>query len=391
MTGFLMLSGASLVAWLVLLLGRGFFWRCDQRLGDIPSRGSAWPPVAVIIPARNERPTIGAAVRSALDQDYPGPYRVIVVDDHSEDGTAIEAERAAGQSERFRLVTAAPLADGWTGKLWAQQNGLAEVARWDPATAYILFTDADIVHPPTLVRRLVAKAIGEGRALVSLMVTLSCATAVERLLVPAFIFFFQKLYPFRWVNDAARGAAAAAGGCLLVDRAHLEASGGIAAIRGHLIDDCALARRIKARAPIWLGLSATSCSLRRYEDLGTFWRMVARTAFTQLDHSWALLAVTVLAMTALYIVPPLAVAAGIVSGSLPLALLGGAAMMLMLVAYIPTLRLYHLPWAWALTLPAAAALYVLMTLDSARLSWLGRGGAWKGRTFSMPTMPPGRK
>jgi len=391
MTVHIILAGASAVAWLFLMLGRGGFWRCDQRLNGTPLHIPGWPAVAVIIPARNERPTIGEAVRSALNQDYPGSLCVIVVDDHSDDGTPVEARGAAKGSSRLRVVSAAPLPDGWTGKLWAQETGLAEVASKHPETAFVLFTDADIVHPPDLLRRLVAKAVGEGRGLVSLMVRLSCVTPIERLLVPAFILFFQKLYPFPWVNERTRGVAAAAGGCLLVDRTLLEATGGVATIRSNLIDDCALARQLKARAPIWLGLSETSRSLRRYEDLGAFWRMVARTAFTQLDHSWGLLTVTVIAMALLYIVPPLTVAIGMATGNISLTVLGAVAIVLMLIAYGPTLRLYNLPRLWGVTLPLAAALYTLMTIDSARLWWLGRGGAWKGRTFSMPTSPPGRK
>lgn len=391
MTELIILSGVPVVAWLFLMLGRGGFWRCDQRLDDTAPHNPGWPAVAIIIPARNERPTIGEAVRSALNQDYPGPVRVIVVDDHSDDGTAAEARRAAGRSSRFRLVPASPLPDGWTGKLWAQQNGLDDVASRAPGTAFVFFTDADIVHPPDLLRHLVAKAVAEKRGLVSLMVRLSCVTPVERLLVPAFIFFFQKLYPFPWVNERTRAVAAAAGGCLLVDRGTLEATGGVAAIRGNLIDDCSLARQIKARTPIWLGLSETSRSLRRYEGLGAFWRMVARTAFTQLDHSWGLLAVTIIAMTLLYGMPPLTIGIGIATGNIGPAALGAVAMVLMLIAYGPTLRLYNLPWLWGVTLPVAAFLYTLITVDSARLSWLGRGGAWKGRTSPMPASPASQR
>jgi hopene-associated glycosyltransferase HpnB len=381
------LAGLALIGWLFLVFARGFFWRADQRLGqhDLPT-GESWPPVAVVIPARNERPTIGHAVTAALGQDYPGELNVVVIDDHSDDGTGDEVMRAAAGSQNVHLVHAGRLPQGWTGKLWAQQNGISYVAQYLPETDYLLLTDADIVHPPVRMRGLIGKARSEGRALVSLMVALSCERPVERLLVPAFIFFFQKLYPFPWVNDPIRSEAAAAGGCILVDLKSLRESGGLEAIRGNLIDDCALAGQVKGVAPIWLGLSTQSRSLRRYDTLSEFWTMVVRTAFTQLKYSWALVALTVLSMSLLYVVPPVILVGGLMVGAWGAASLAAAAMALMLVAYAPTLHLYERSWTWGFTLPVAAVLYAAMTVDSARRHWLGKGGEWKGRTFA-PTAP----
>lgn len=372
----------SFATWVGLLFGRGGFWRADQRLPAVPPERPAWPAVVAVVPARNEAATIAAAVASLLGQDYPGGLRVVVVDDHSDDGTAEKARAgAANAPDRLTVVTGAALPAGWTGKLWAVHQGLAAAARAAPDAVYALLTDADIVHDPSSVRRLVAKAEAEHLDLVSLMVLLHCRGFWERLLIPAFVFFFQKLYPFPRVNTPERPEAAAAGGCMLVRRRVLEAAGGVAAIRDQLIDDCALAGAIKCSGPIWLGLTQDVRSLRVYESLGDIWRMVARAAFTQLGYSWLALAGTVAGMTVVYMVPPLAVALGLAAGAAVPAIAGGIAWLMMALAYWPTLRLYGLGPGWAFALPAAGFLYTLMTVDSALRHRQGRGGAWKGRHY----------
>ncbi|MBM3582364.1 MAG: glycosyltransferase, partial [Alphaproteobacteria bacterium] len=276
----------------------------------------------------------------------------------------------------------APLAPGWTGKLWAVHQGLAEAACFAPPSAYVLLTDADIVHESATLRRLVAKAETEQLYLVSLMVKLRCEAGWEKLLIPAFIFFFQKLYPFPWVNDPNRPTAAAAGGCMLVRRDTLADIGGVEHIRDRLIDDCALAREVKARGPIWLGLAEHAFSLRPYDRLGEVWRMVARSAFEQLNRSLSALLGTLAGMVVLYVVPPVAAVYGVAAGEGFAALSGTGAWGLMAVAYAPTVRLYGLAPAYTLTLPLAGVLYALMTLDSARRHWAGKGGGWKGRSYS---------
>jgi hopene-associated glycosyltransferase HpnB len=379
------LAAASFAAWLFLLGFRHGFWRADQRLGDAPPP-ARWPAVTAVIPARDEAATIGRVVRALLDQHYPGALSVVVVDDNSDDGTAALAEQAAAGSDRVLLVEGQPLEPGWTGKLWAMHQGIAAArARW-PETGYLLLTDADILHDPTNVRRLVAKATAEGRDLVSLMVRLHCASAVEKLLIPAFVFFFQKLYPFPAANDPEHPVAAAAGGCMLVRRQALEQAGGVAAIRGALIDDCALAAAIKKNGPIWIGLAERTESLRPYRGLGDIWDMVARTAYTQLDHSLVNLLTTVLGMAVLYLVPPIALVWGAVAENVPLLAAGAAGFALMLIAYRPTWSLYARRLGPAFfALPLAALLYTLSTVASALRHWRGRGGAWKGRTYPAET------
>lgn len=385
MTVLLALSWLALAAWVWLLTARDGFWRADQRLDKTPPDLSRWPEVVVVVPARNEAAFVGQAVESLLRQDYPGRFLVILVDDGSDDGTAEVARRvadAAGGRDRLRILDGEPLPPGWTGKLWAVHQGLAEAGKLAPNAAYVLLTDADVVHEPANLRHLVAKADGERLDLVSLMVKLRCEGAWEKLLIPAFVFFFQKLYPFPWVNDPRASTAAAAGGCMLVRKTTLAAVGGVERIRDRLIDDCALAREIKARGPIWLGLAERTMSLRPYARLGDVWRMVARSAFEQLNRSVFALIGTLLGMLALYVVPPFAAVYGVAAGDAALALAGAGGWGLMAVAYGPTVRLYGLAPAVALTLPFAGALYALMTADSARRHWAGAGGGWKGRSYS---------
>lgn len=370
----------SLVIWIYLLLFRNRFWRADQRLGEAGERAH-WPEVAAVIPARNEAPTIGVTVASLLGQDYPGALTVVVVDDNSDDGTKEIAMNAGEGDARLHVVGGRPLEAGWSGKLWAVSQGIAAAAERAPDAEYLLLTDADIAHDRGNLKRLVDKAEREGRHLVSLMVMLGAEAFWERWLIPAFVFFFQKLYPFPAVNDQKSKVAAAAGGCMLVRRATLQAAGGIAAIRGALIDDCALARLIKEKGAIWLGLATRTRSLRAYGRLSEIWDMVARTAYVQLDHSPLQLLGTVIGMALIYLAPPAALIGGAILASVPLVAIGGAAWLLMLRAYAPTLRLYRQPAWHGLVLPLTAGLYTLMTLSSAWRHWRGRGGAWKGRHY----------
>ncbi|MDP6708527.1 MAG: glycosyltransferase [Alphaproteobacteria bacterium] len=379
-------AALPLLVWLHLLLFRGGFWRADQRLDGTLEVPAKWPEVVVVVPARDEAANVGEAVRSLLAQDYGGAFTVILVDDQSSDGTAETALAAAATTaagERLRVVRTADLPGGWAGKVWAMAAGVDEAGRLAPKARYVLFTDADIRHPPDGLARLVAKAEREHLDLVSLMVLLAHRGMWQRLLVPAFVFFFQKLYPFAWVNDSNRPTAAAAGGIMLVRREALSRAGGLAAIRDALIDDCTLAHAIADKGGrLWLGLAEAARSLRVYDDIAGVWRMVARSAYTQLRYSPWLLAGTVIAMVVIYLLAPAIVFAYPWHGhsyALQIALLSWV---LMAIAFGPTLKLYRQPFWIAFLLPVAGLLYTLMTLDSARLHALGRGGAWKGRVRS---------
>ena len=382
------LTVLSLAIWVGLLVWRGQFWQADQRLDVQLKEGSAWPSVSAVIPARNEASLLPATLRSLLMQDYPGSITVILVDDHSTDGTANVAQSVAQtlDSSQLNIVSAEPLPPGWTGKLWALEQGIQHAQTLTPPPDYFLLTDADIEHDSKNLRQLVLKAQQEDLDLVSLMVLLRCQSFWEQLLIPAFVFFFQKLYPFRWVNDPTKLTAAAAGGCILIAREALTRVGGIQVVRQALIDDCALAQAVKSSAPtkgrIWLGLSNSTCSLRPYPSLTSIWEMVARTAFTQLHYSPWLLLGTLIGMTLIYIVPPVGAIIGALTGNWLVAIAGLSGWLLMAWAYLPTVRLYGCsPWL-AFCLPAIALLYSLMTLDSALRHWQGRGGAWKGRVYS---------
>jgi len=374
----------SLLIWVYLLALRGGFWRSAERLDRPATARDNWPPVTAVVPARNEADVIGDSLGSLLAQDYPGRLSVILVDDHSEDGTAAVAQAtaaASGQAGRFTLLRAAPLPQGWTGKLWALHQGSEAAA---PDSEYLWFSDADIRQPPDALRRLVAKAETEKRDLVSLMVALSCSGFWERLLIPPFIYFFQKLYPFAWVKDPKKPTAAAAGGCVLIRRAALARIGGVAAIRHALIDDCTLAGAVKQSRPaesggIWLGLATEARSIRPYSGLGVIWDMVARSAYNQLRHSPLLLAGTLIGMVLTYLVPPLLLLAWPWHHDGAAALLSALTWLLMASSLLPTLKLYRQPIWLAPLLPLAAALYSAMTFDSALRHWRGRGGQWKGR------------
>ncbi|MGZ3288454.1 MAG: glycosyltransferase [Xanthobacteraceae bacterium] len=372
----LVLASISLLVWLYLLLARGGFWRCSERDDWPPAQLSAWPRVAAIVPARNEADCIAGSIGSLLRQDYGDRLAVILVDDDSSDGTAERARATANADARLHVVRGSSLPAGWTGKLWALKQGIDAAMATQEPPAYLLLTDADIVHAPDSVSRLVAHAEGKHLVLASLMVKLRCESFAEHSNIPAFIFFFQMLYPFAWVNRARSAVAAAAGGCMLVRADVLRrAAGGIEVIRGALIDDCALAKALKVHGPIWLGLTDRVHSIRPYPAFADIRRMVARSAYAQLRYSPVLLLGTVAGMVLTYLVPPLVA----VFGSGTARGIGIGTWALMAVVFQPTLRLYRLSPLWGFALPAIAFEYLLFTLDSAYQYVRGRGGAWKGR------------
>jgi len=369
-----------LAVWLYLLAGRGGFWLAAERDDrPEPAPPAAWPDIVAVIPARDEAASIGQTIRSLLGQDYPGALEAIVVDDGSQDGTAaIAAEAAAGARERLTVLRGRPLPPGWTGKLWAVKQGIEAAGTRRPK--YLLLTDADIVYAPGVLKRLVARAEQGRTVLTSIMVKLRCASFAECSMIPAFVFFFQMLYPFAWVNRPDRATAAAAGGCMLVRADALAASGGIDGIRNALIDDCALAKQMQAVGPIWLGLSEHVASIRSYDGFGPIRRMVTRSAYAELGYSPLLLLGTTLGMALTFLAGPLL---AIFAFGTP-ALLGAATWGLMFAAYQPTLRLYRLNPLWGLALPAIAFLYTLWTVESALQYARGQGGQWKGRVQAAP-------
>ncbi len=372
------IAGIGLAIWLYLVAARGGFWLCSQRDDWKPVPPSAWPRITAVVPARNEAQGIAECLGSLLRQDYPGDWSIIVVDDGSDDGTADIAHATAAavnEAARLQMLEARPLPAGWTGKLWAVKQGVEAAQNMTPPPDYLLLTDADIVYQPDVLKDLAAQAANEKLVLTSLMVKLRCQSPAERGLIPAFIFFFQMLYPFSWVNRRDRATAAAAGGCMLVRADVLRQAGGIDAIRGALIDDCALARILKAHGPIWLGLTERVHSIRPYPDVEEIRRMVARSAYAQLQYSPLLLAGTVLGMALTYLAPPLT--ALFAHGNARI--FGLAAWGLMALAFQPTLRLYRLSPLWGLALPVIATCYMLFTLDSALQFARGKGGQWKGR------------
>jgi hopene-associated glycosyltransferase HpnB len=373
------LGAAGLAAWLYLVAARGGFWRANIRdETDVAPDPGAWPSVAAVIPARNEADVIAKCLGSLLAQDYPKPLAVILTDDQSEDGTAEEARSAAGAagaSGQLTILTGEPLPQGWTGKLWAMKQGVDGARALSAPPRYLLLTDADIAYDNGVLRRLVARAEARGLVLTSLMVKLRCESLAERALIPAFVFFFQMLYPFAWVNRRGNAMAAAAGGCMLVRSDALLEAGGIEAIRSSLIDDCALGRSMKRQGPIWLGLTESAHSLRPYPNFADIRRMVARSAYDQLNYSPLLLAGTVIAMTLTYLMPPLLAVRGTGFAQAAGVLTWG----LMTVSFYPIVRFYRLSALWALALPVIAGCYMLFTLDSALQHWRGRGGFWKGR------------
>lgn len=368
----------SLAVWLYLLLARGGFWLARERDEPAVAAPRHWPAVVAVVPARNEVDVIARSIGSLLGQDYAGPFRVVLVDDGSSDGTAAVAQRVDGQ-RRLDVLAGAPLPARWTGKLWALEQGIRHATAAGDAVDYFLLTDADIGHAPDNLARLVARAEQDGRVQVSLMAELSCASAAERFLIPAFVYFFEMLYPFGWVARRDRRTAAAAGGCTLVRRDALERAGGIAAIRSEIIDDCALARRLKAEGPIWLGLTRRATSLRPYGGFLKIGRMISRSAYAQLGYSPLALAGTVAAMAVVYLAPPLLA----FFAKEPARWLGLCAWLVMALTFQPMLRFYRRSPLWGLVLPAIGATYAFFTVLSAVDFWRGRGGLWKGRVQAM--------
>ncbi|SFV35295.1 glycosyltransferase [Hyphomicrobium facile] len=378
MTAVDLIAAIGLVAWIYLLLLNGGFWLTSEReefeRGKFSDPGT-WPRVTAVIPARNEADMLPLSLTSLVAQDYPGEFSIVLVDDQSTDGTAEIARKiAASSTKEVTIIDGAPLPAAWTGKVWAMHQGIA-AATSSKAPDYLLLTDADIGYAPEMLRSLVTSSRANGRAMTSVMAKLKCESWAERALVPAFIFFFQMLYPFRWVNSKTAATAAAAGGCMLVERAALERAGGIAAIRGALIDDCALGKLLKKQGPIWLGLSNGVISLRVYPAFDDIRRMVARSAYAQLYYSPALLLGTVVGMGLIYLAP-LAFA---MFSNYPANAIAAATYALMVIAFQPTLRFYNRSPLWGLALPVIATAYVGFTLDSAYQHMRGRGGLWKGR------------
>ncbi|MFE1250724.1 glycosyltransferase [Streptomyces sp. NPDC058735] len=381
-------AAGSLLAWLWLLLCQGFFWRTDVRLPPGP-RPDAWPSVCVVVPARDEAAVLPAALPSLLLQDYPGRAEIFLVDDGSADGTGELARELARRHAGLPLTVDTPGEPpaGWTGKLWAVRHGISLARARDPE--YLLLTDADIAHAPDSLRTLVAAARAGGYDLVSQMARLRVEGLWERLVVPAFVYFFAQLYPFRRIGRDGARTAAAAGGCVLL---RAEAAGRARipdAIRHAVIDDVALARAVKGGGGrIWLGLADRVDSVRPYQRLADLWRMVARSAYAQLRHHPLVLAGTVAGLALVYLVPPAALVAGLAAGSTAAVVTGGLAWLVMTGTYVPMLRYYRQPLWLAPLLPFTAFLYLLMTVDSAVRHYRGRGAAWKGRTYARPDAVP---
>ena len=360
--------------WAYLIVARGGYWRAGIRDNTgIAAMSGAWPAVAVVIPARNESECIARSVQSLLRQDYCGPLRIVVVDDDSDDGTGAVATDAAAGDGRLNVIRTNGPPAGWTGKLWAVSQGIA-AAEASPAD-YLLLTDADIEHAPDTLSWLVAQSVSGRLVLASLMAKLRCVSLAEKIHVPAFIYFFQMLYPFAWVARAGSWTAAAAGGCMLVRADALASIGGIASIRGALIDDCSLGAKLKTQGLIWLGLTNRVQSIRPYPAFADIARMVSRSAYSQLRYSPLALIGTTLGMAITFIAPPMLT---LFTSGLPryLGLLAWAAVAL---SFVPTLRYYRLSPIWSVALPGIALLYMIYTLQSAYQHFRRRGGQWKGR------------
>jgi hopene-associated glycosyltransferase HpnB len=371
------LAAIPLAIWVYLLLARGNFWKVVED-DTAPQPREHWPRVVAVVPARNETETIVRAIASLVNQDYPGEFEIIVVDDQSEDGTAALARQAgeeSGASRRVAIHSVAALPAGWTGKLWALNQGISAAA--EKAPTFFWFTDADIVHAPDTLRRLVFRAERDALDLASLMVLLQAKTFPEKLLIPPFLYFFLMLYPPRWIADPKARTAGAAGGCILLRRTALERIGGIAAIRNEVIDDCALARAVKKTGgKIWMDLTRASVSLHNYGSFAEIRDMIARTAFTQLGYSFLQL---VVAVAGLFVTFWLAWIL-FFTGNDPAWIMASTAVALMTTTFLLTVLFYDLPPYWAFSLPLAAAFYAYATCLSAARHYLGRGAQWKGRS-----------
>lgn len=368
-------AGTTAVVWAYLLCARGRFWLNPVGDQDNPPPPAQWPSVAIIVPARDEAEVIIASVGSLGRQDYPGECTIIVVDDESTDGTGQLAASAGQAAQRpVAVLESQGLPPGWTGKLWALKQGIAYAEQY-LRPDYILLTDADIAHAPDTLAWLVAKATSGGYVLTSFMAKLRCASLAERSHVPGFIYFFQMLFPFTWVKRPDASTAAAAGGCILLKSDALRDVGGIDSIRNALIDDCALAKHLKAVGPIWLGLTRRAVSIRPYEGFSEVKRMISRSAYAQLNYSPLLLAGTMAGLVLTFMAPPLL---AVFAGGLP-QILGFAAWIAMTLSMQPTLRLYRVSPLWGVALPGIALFYAYYTLDSAYQHLRRRGGQWKGR------------
>ena len=360
-----------LAIWLYLLLFHNGFWLLRERDTKPVAAPASWPSVVAVVPARNEADVIQRSIGSLLAQDYPGTFHIVLVDDQSDDGTG---QLAAGlNSDRLTVLRSAPRPAGWTGKLWAMNQGVEHATTLAPE--FLWFTDADIAHAPDNLRHLVARAEDGGKVLVSLMARLSCRSYAEHFLIPAFVYFFDMLFPFGAVNNPHSTIAAAAGGCMLARRGALEKAGGLAAIRSNIIDDCALGRAMKRQGPIWLGLTDRAISLRPYDHIADIQHMVTRTAYAQLGYSPLVLAGTLLGLAMVYLSP---VMTALFAWG-PSQLAGWLAWIIMAVMYVPMLRFYRLSWLWSPALPLIGVFYAVFTFQSALQHWSGKGGMWKGR------------
>ena len=405
----LVLSWSSVIAWLYLVFLHGGikrpYWIAHQRLEATPEDKirlsdnadtanadttdqivGTYPPIVAIVPARDEADVIGPAMTSLLCQDYPGRFDIILIDDGSTDATAGVARNAAtslGRANRLHILSSSSVPTDWTGKVWAMEQGITAMQNNGQLeeAPFLLFTDADIQHQPGILTALYTKAQTHHLDAVSLMVRLRQEGFWAHLLIPAFVYFFSLLYPFSAVNNPQKSAAGAAGGCILVRRAALEAAGGLAAIRSSVIDDCALAKCLKNNGPLWLGLTRSAQSLRPYNGLGGIWSMVTRSAYTQLAYSPWLLIACLAGLILVFLVPPVALIEGVRTGNMAFSLAGGIAWGLMSLSYIPILCEYRFGLLKMMSLPLAAGLYLVMTIDSARRHWHGKGGLWKGRLY----------
>ncbi|HKY17535.1 MAG TPA: glycosyltransferase [Rhizomicrobium sp.] len=360
-----------LAIWVYLLLFHHGFWLLRERDTAPVVEPESWPSVVAVVPARDEADVIQHSIGSLIAQEYPGPFHIVLVDDQSSDGTADLARGLS--SDRLTVLSGGPRPPGWTGKLWAMKQGSDHAVSLSPE--HLWFTDADIAHSPDNLRQLVSRAEDGSKVLVSLMARLSCKSPAEHFLIPAFVFFFDMLFPFGAVNNPKSAIAAAAGGCMLTRRTALERAGGIAAIRHHIIDDCALGRAMKMQGPIWLGLTDRAVSLRLYPHLSDIRHMVTRTAYAQLGYSPLVLAGTLLALVMVYVAP---VMTALFAWG-PSQLAGWLAWIIMAVMYQPMLRFYRLSPLWGLALPLIGVFYAGFTLQSAMQHWSGKGGMWKGR------------
>jgi len=373
----LTISFLVLSIWLYLWLGHAGFWRIDRE--PAPPTPPEWPPVVVVIPARDEEAGISETLRSLWMQTYPVAMRIVLVDDHCADRTVELAQSTArelGHESELQIVSANPLPPGWTGKVWAMNEGITRGIAQAEEAQYVLLSDADISHGKNAVRELVCRAEVGACDLTSFMVRLQCRSAAEKLMIPAFVFFFKMLYPFRRINDASDALAGAAGGTMLVRRTALDRIGGMESIRGELIDDCALAREIKRGGrSIWVGLSEESVSTREYGRLSEIVHMIARTAYTQLGYSPVRLAGCVTGLVLVYLAPVLLLFRGGWTS-----IIAAATVLIMASLYLPMVRFYRQSPAWSLLLPVTATLYLYATILSAWRTHAGRGGQWKGRS-----------